>query len=360
MKEVNSQNEEIPTNHGATLVANTAFATVFIIGLIVLVPALWFGVHPIVIQALASGILGAVLGFLLWRRGHIVLATCLHAGGLVVTGTLTFLGTQSLGGAAGILLLASVITAGGFLGLKGAVVDTIVVLLAGLSIILFGEDIRPYFDMGPEPYIPPEYLVDLFVFFSIPAWGGYVVAIDRSNRTAWHTAVENKDRLANVNTQLLASQRQQAKIAELGLLALQDISVAALEQQCQKVFYDFVPNAAEFWPMSRTLTIEELQTISSNVAIEYATFVDGLIQIVTTRRLREELLQERARLAAELQKEQRLESLSRMAGGVAHDFNNALMVVTGVAEDMLHHVDQNERSKGGWKPSSRSRVTFRI
>ena len=341
------ENNEIPKNHGATLVANTAFATVFVIAMIVLIPALWFGVHPIVIQALATSMLGAILGFVLWRRGHIALATFLHAGGLVFTGSLAFLGTQSLGGAAGILLLASVITAGGFLGLKGAIIDASVVLFAGWTIILFGDDIRPYLDMGSEPYQVPEFLVNMFVLFSIPAWGAYVVAIDRSNRKAWHTALENKERLEVVNVQLQNSQQQQAKIADLGLLALQDISVQYLETLCQKVFVEFVPNGEEFWPPDVTLSAVELQKMSLLVPIEYSTFVDGLIQIITTRRLREELLQERARLASELQKEQRLESLSRMAGGVAHDFNNALMVVTGVAEDMLHHIDANPRSKKG-------------
>lgn len=344
---LSNKSSDIPTNHGATLVAYTAFATVFVIAVMVLIPALWFGVHPIVIQALASGILGAVLGFILWRRGHIVLATTLHAGGLVLTGSLALLGTQTLGGAAGILLLASVITAGGFLGLKGAFVDACAVLFMGGVIILFGDVIRPYFDMSPDPYLPPEYLVNLFVFFSIPAWGGYVVAIDRSNRRAWHTAVENKERLEMVNRQLQNSQGQQAKIADLGLLALQEMSVQEIEVLCHSVFVEFVPNGEALWPKDAHLSTQEFQKLSLLVPIEYGTFVDGLIQIISTRRLREELLQERARLAAELQKEQRLESLYRMAGGVAHDFNNALMVVTGVAEDILHHTDDHERSKKG-------------
>ena len=342
-----TKSSDIPKNHGATLVAYTAFATVFLIAMLVLIPALLHGVHSLVIQALASSMLGAALGFVLWRKGHIVLATTLHAGGLVMTGSLALLGTQTLGGTSGILLLASVITAGGFLGLRGAFVDTCVVLFMGGVILLFGDEIRPYFDMSSEPYLPPEYLVNLFVFFSIPAWGGYVVAIDMSNRRAWHTAVENKERLEVVNRQLQNSQRQQAKIADLGLLALQEMSVQEIEGLCHKVFVEFVPDGEVLWPHDTHLSTQEFQKLSLLVPIEYGTFVDGLIQIISTRRLREDLLQERARLASELQKEQRLESLSRMAGGVAHDFNNALMVVTGVAEDILHHTEDHERSKKG-------------
>ena len=58
---------------------------------------------------------------------------------------------------------------------------------------------------------------------------------------------------------------------------------------------------------------------------------------------RETNRRERARLAAGLQKEQRLESLSRMAGGVTHDFNNALMVITGIGDDLLTTATPNDR-----------------
>ena len=42
---------------------------------------------------------------------------------------------------------------------------------------------------------------------------------------------------------------------------------------------------------------------------------------------------ERATLANRLQREERLEALSRMAGGVAHDFNNALSLVVSIADE---------------------------
>jgi signal transduction histidine kinase/CheY-like chemotaxis protein len=339
--------DALPTNHGATLVANTAFLTVGVIGAIVLMTALVLRDQNVVVLASTVGIIGAITGYLLWRNGHVVLATTLHAGGLVFAGTIAFLGMQTIGGPTGILFLASVITAGGFLGWKGAMVDVLVVFSCGLAVLFFGDVLRPMLGLSSEPFSLPEDLVQLFVFLSIPAWGAYVVAVDASNRQAWKSAYANKQRLEKVNVQLQQSQQQQAKVAELGLQALQDVPLKDIEESCRDVFVQVVPSAEGLWPKSKVLTDEEIQSLSLDVDIEYALFVDGLTQIISTRRLRESLIAERARLASELQKEQRMESLSRMAGGVAHDFNNALMVVTGIGDDLLMTSSLNDKSKKG-------------
>jgi signal transduction histidine kinase len=50
-------------------------------------------------------------------------------------------------------------------------------------------------------------------------------------------------------------------------------------------------------------------------------------------------------LATQLQLSQRLESVGRLAGGVAHDFNNFLMVVTGNAELLLRDVGPDDPAR---------------
>lgn len=61
----------------------------------------------------------------------------------------------------------------------------------------------------------------------------------------------------------------------------------------------------------------------------------GLMLDVTALR---EAAQERSRLEAQLQQAQKLESIGRLAGGVAHDFNNMLGIILGHSELALTHL----------------------
>jgi PAS domain S-box-containing protein len=64
----------------------------------------------------------------------------------------------------------------------------------------------------------------------------------------------------------------------------------------------------------------------------------GAVRDVTERRQTDE---ERQKLQAQFTQAQKMESVGRLAGGVAHDFNNMLTVILGHAEVALRQLDQD-------------------
>jgi PAS domain S-box-containing protein len=65
-------------------------------------------------------------------------------------------------------------------------------------------------------------------------------------------------------------------------------------------------------------------------------YYEGMAEDVTQRRHAEE---ENAKLEAQIRQAQKMESVGRLAGGVAHDFNNKLGVILGYAEIAIDQVD---------------------
>ncbi len=65
----------------------------------------------------------------------------------------------------------------------------------------------------------------------------------------------------------------------------------------------------------------------------------GITREITERKRAEE---EKARLEEQLQQSQKMESVGRLAGGVAHDFNNMLGVIIGYAEMALMKLDPSQ------------------
>ena len=158
-----------PPTHGAGWVALSSFGTVLGVTIALCAAAAWLGAPTIVWMVLTSAIIHSVMGLLLWQRGWYRLATTLGAAGLLFAGMVSHLYTGSVGGLTGTLLLASVITAGGLLGWRAALLDSVAVIGSLALAIYAGPAWREWMGVTSMDYVLPESL--LLVFFSSTVTG---------------------------------------------------------------------------------------------------------------------------------------------------------------------------------------------
>jgi PAS domain S-box-containing protein len=90
-----------------------------------------------------------------------------------------------------------------------------------------------------------------------------------------------------------------------------------------------------------TLDGQEVHVESTGVPVKYRgeTQVFGVFRDITARRRAEE---EKAKLQEQLLQSQKMESVGRLAGGVAHDFNNMLGVIIGHAERAMEELEPDQ------------------
>ena len=87
----------------------------------------------------------------------------------------------------------------------------------------------------------------------------------------------------------------------------------------------------------------DVEITLSSVEISGEIHLLGLIKDVTDRKKAEE---ERRRLEAQLVQAQKMESVGRLAGGVAHDFNNHLTVINGYCSLLLGELKHEDPARG--------------
>ena len=99
---------------------------------------------------------------------------------------------------------------------------------------------------------------------------------------------------------------------------------------------------AEEWVTSTTGDRKLLDTVKTPIYGQEGQPI-GLVGISRDITLRKQAEEEKAELESQLQQAQKMESVGRLAGGVAHDFNNMLTVILGHAELGLRRLDPTHR-----------------
>ena len=105
-------------------------------------------------------------------------------------------------------------------------------------------------------------------------------------------------------------------------------------------------DGAEHWMSSSGVRIEDAVALTFRdvtAAIEARKSLEARVEERT--RALEQTREERAKAEAALAQAQRVETLGRLTGGVAHDFNNILTVIIGGLDMILRGVDKPERVK---------------
>lgn len=86
-------------------------------------------------------------------------------------------------------------------------------------------------------------------------------------------------------------------------------------------------------------SIRDITTHNSRIYIDGKVFIHSIIQDISDRKQAET---EQKKLTAQLFQAQKMESVGRLAGGVAHDFNNMLSLILGYCELAIHKTDSSD------------------
>ncbi len=116
---------------------------------------------------------------------------------------------------------------------------------------------------------------------------------------------------------------RQMRIQEINTLSPEQVEAEMKKaKENQRVYFDFCHRLADG-------SVRDVAVYSSRVDIKGKTLLHSIIHDITNQR----------RLEEQLRQAQKMESVGRLAGGVAHDFNNMLGAILGYTDLLLTSVD---------------------
>ncbi len=129
---------------------------------------------------------------------------------------------------------------------------------------------------------------------------------------------------------------------ELLWMRIHDINVLPIErvEEEMKKAANLEQNQFEFRHRLADGTLRDVNVFCNKIDIQGKAYLHSIIQDISSHKQAEE---EKEKLQAQLLQSQKMETIGRLAGGIAHDYNNMLSVILGYTELAISQVNPSDR-----------------
>jgi PAS domain S-box-containing protein len=164
------------------------------------------------------------------------------------------------------------------------------------------------------------------IFHSLPEGRFLRVNPALAQMFGYGSPAEMVSAITNISTQIYIDSKKHSNL------------LAATSEQTGWVYAENRYRRKDGTILTANLTVRKVLNPNSTVA-----YVEGFVEDITERKRMEE---EKQSLEERLQRSEKMEALGQLAGGVAHDLNNVLGILSGYSELLLLETPDGHRSRG--------------